>query len=528
MKKVWWLPLLVIGCGGRPAALDRVFHSREAVGLDSSVAVLDPSLDRVLMLSSPSPFELSTVALPVGLNVATTKASPDGKQLFVLSKGIHDRRETTDQGPRLTVIESEPSPRVSRTYAFSDPLSGLVLDEQMEWAIAYMTPADGRAVRNPNEISLIDLTNQDPNAAPIDITVQSGGSSPQGFLFTDRLLLPNGEEHRFLVVLTEHDVVLLDLADAANAESSQIRIEMPRTEQDAAGRPAQVVFHSAFRDDAFPEKDVESELAVRMGNDSNVYLLSFADAPESYSLRPNLVDVGGIPSTIEFVQTNAGVRLLALVGGKGALVDPLTSNAVEVNLKTAYKRITRVTEELAGAEGGGDVALLWSDQASEVGLWNLGASTTTSRGLDTLDVGVTVSQVIDVPGTAYPTYKILESQQGDFYVLDVKTHDATPMDTNGRNFTVTAAPDGERLWAFLPGGTDFASIDLQNRHAASLSAERPITGLFDVTQAAGSGRTAIVLHQSDGDLGVTVLNALEPDSARTRFYSGIAFEGITP
>jgi hypothetical protein len=143
-------------------------------------------------------------------------------------------------------------------------------------------------------------------------------------------------------------------------------------------------------------------------------------------------------------------------------------------------------------------------------------------------VGVTVSQVIDVPGTAYPTYKILESQQGDFYVLDVKTHDATPMDTNGRNFTLAAAPDGERLWAFLPGGTDFASIDLQNRHAASLSAERPITGLFDVSQAGGSGRTAIVLHQSDGDLGVTVLNALEPDSARTRFYSGIAFEGITP
>jgi hypothetical protein len=528
MNKVWWLPLLLIGCGGRPDALNREFYSQEMVGLDSSVAVLDPTLDRVLMLSSPAPLELAVTPLPVGLNVATIKASPDGKQLFVLSKGIHDRRQTTDQGPRLTVIDTEPSARVSRRYEFSDPLSGLVLDEQMEWAIAYMTPSDSRAVRNPNEISLIDLTNQDPSAQPIDITVQSGGSSPQGFLFTDRLVLPNGEEHRFLVVLTEHDVVLLDLADAENAESSQIRIEMPRTEQDVGGNPAQVVFHSAFRDDEFPQNDVESEIAVRMGNDSNVYLLSFSDAAEPYSLRPNLVDVGGTPSTIEFVQTNAGVRLLALVGGKAALVDPLTSNAVEVNLKTAYKRITRVTEEVSGPERSGDVALLWSDQASEVGLWNLGASTTTSHGLETLDVGVTVSQVIDVPGTTYPTYKILESRQGDFYVLDLATQDATPMDTNGRDFMVSAAPDGERLWAFLPGGSDFASIDLQNRHAASLSAERPISGLFDVSQTAGSGRTAIVLHQGDGDLAATVLNALDPDSAETRFYSGLAFEGITP
>jgi hypothetical protein len=241
------------------------------------------------------------------------------------------------------------------------------------------------------------------------------------------------------------------------------------------------------------------------------------------------VDVGGLPSTIEFVKTNAGMRLLALVGNQGALVDPLTSNAVEVDLKTSYKRITRVTEEVTGQNDSGDVALLWSDQAPQVGLWNLGESTTTSRGLETLSVGTTVSQVIDVPGLTYPTYKILESRQGDFYVLDLATQETAPMDTNGRNFTVSAAPDGERLWAFLPGGSDFASIDLQNLHAVSLSAERPISGLFDVSQTqGGNGRTAIVLHQGDGDLAATVLNALDPDSAETRFYSGLVYEGITP
>jgi hypothetical protein len=527
MNKAWWLPFLAVACGGRPESLNREFHAQEAVGLDDSVAVLDRNLDRVLMLSSPGPLELTAVPLPVGFNVATAKASPDGQQLFVLSKGIQPRRELTDQRPRLTVIGTDPSPRVLRKYEFTDPLSGLVLDEQMEWAIAYVTPEDSRAVRNPNEISLIDLAN--PEDEPILMTLESGGSSPRGFLFTDRLLMPNGEEHRFLIVLTEHDVVLIDLADAANAEAKQIRIRMPQTGADAVGSPAQVVFHSAFRNQDAPEQDIESEIAVRMGNDSNVYLLSFSDAAEPFSLQPNLVDVGGVPSTIEFVETNAGVRLLALVGDNGALVDPLTSNAVEVDLKTSYKRITRVTEEVTGSDGQGDVALLWSDQAPEVGLWNLGQSTTTSRGLSTVDVGTTVSQVIDIPGMAYPTYKILESRQGDFYVLDLATRETAPMDTNGRDFVVSAAPDGERLWAFLPGGSDFASIDLQNLHAVSLSAERPISGLFDVGQTeGGAGRTAIVLHQGDGDLAATVLNALDPDSARTRFYSGLAYEGITP
>ena len=58
MNKAWWLPLLLIGCGGRPAALDRGFGSTQTVGLDSSVAVLDPGLDRVLMLSSMIPGEV--------------------------------------------------------------------------------------------------------------------------------------------------------------------------------------------------------------------------------------------------------------------------------------------------------------------------------------------------------------------------------------------------------------------------------------------------------------------------------------
>jgi hypothetical protein len=84
MNKAWWFSMLLLGCGGRPAAWDSDYTPQQTVGLRSSVAVVDRSLNRVLFLSSPASLALETRAVPVGVNVATIKASPDGRQLFVL------------------------------------------------------------------------------------------------------------------------------------------------------------------------------------------------------------------------------------------------------------------------------------------------------------------------------------------------------------------------------------------------------------------------------------------------------------
>jgi hypothetical protein len=102
------------------------------------------------------------------------------------------------------------------------------------------------------------------------------------------------------------------------------------------------------------------------------------------------------------------------------------------------------------------------------------------------------------------------------------------MDTNGA-FSVSPSPDGERLWAYLPGSPDFASINLADLHATSLTTERAINGVFEIGRPDETSpeRSMVVLHQSSSDLAATVLDGLAPDSAKTRFYSGLIYEGVT-
>jgi hypothetical protein len=258
-------------------------------------------------------------------------------------------------------------------------------------------------------------------------------------------------------------------------------------------------------------------------------LLPLAD-PGSESDRPfrleaNLVDVGGQPSSIDFVRTDHGVRLVALTGAKASLVEPRTSNVTGVTFDNAFTQIARVTDALDAANDS-DIALLWSANVTRLGLWNLGASTTTaSRGLNTLEIGTGVRGVRDVPGDAHPTVKIIEGQSGNFWVLDLASRESSPMVTNGSQVTLSFAPDGQRLWAFVPGNNQLTRVNLDDLHPVTVSAQRPIQSVFDIASATG-GRNALVVHQVAGTLGVTVFNALAPDGATTRFYGGLTYGGL--
>jgi hypothetical protein len=339
-----------------------------------------------------------------------------------------------------------------------------------------------------------------------------------------------------LVASTEQDLALVDLE---RLDRDEVTVRMPAvggSDETSFAKPAQIVF-----DDGDPDDVTDARLAVRLENQSDVVLLELAPpstgSDADFTTTINIVGVGGVPDFIEFVHTDGGVRLVALIGSqrRAALIDPATTLVQFVAFDAAYTRLTRVTTDVVAEPESSDVALLWSDREAGAAFWSLGSMRGTSfQSVDPIDLPVSISRVIDVPGSRFGHMKILESSNaGQFYVLDLAKRETSPMQTEGSGFSVNVSPDGMRAWAFNANTPSerFASIRFEDDlDPIPLSVSPPVSAVYDIERGDG-GRAALVLHGSDrssspGTLAVTVLGADAPDSAVTRFYGGLLLGGL--
>jgi hypothetical protein len=524
MTKLAWLMCgaLALGCGDRASSWDAPYQPpigqngmAAAYGLTGSVAVLDLPLKRVTMLSSPSALTLSSRSIGLGTDLAATRVSADRKTLFALSRGVQPQRTPRDERPQLLLIDGGTSPKLSQSYTLTEPMEQLVLDPQNEWAVVY---GGSGVVVNLNELVLVNLARTGADALTFK-TLLSFGGNPRRFTFTAPLAIPDGEPRRFLIVERDSDLVLIDLAAP---EREAVTVPLPKTDAGGTASSAQVVYDAG-----------SASIAVRVTGTTSVFMLQLA-APamdgQDFSVVTNLVDVGGTPAAIDFVHNAQGLRMVALVGSNAVLVDPDTATTQSVQMPAAFTGIRRITDELnasAMAAADGDVALLYGPNITKIAYFNLsGAPGALFRSIEPYDIGVSVSNVIDVPGERYLDHKILQTPNQQFYVLDLRTRESAPMKTNG-GLTLEVAPDGERVWAYNPGQPGFASVDFANLHPVSLIAERQVSNVFDI-EGGGGQRTAIALHLAGTvpGIGATVLDALSPSTAYARFYSGLELGGV--
>ena len=513
---------LALGCGGRPSGWDTAFSPANsnaqvspAYGLTGSVAVVDQPLGRVTMLSAPSALGLAARSIPLGRDLATAQASTDRQTLFALSRGVQPRRKANDEPPQLMLIDGGTAPQVKQAYTLTEPMEQLVIDPKNEWAVVY---GSSGVVVNLNELVLVDLSAQGSDALSFK-TLRSFGGSPKRFTFTGPLAVPGGAPRRFLIVERDSDIVLIDLSNPAGSEAT---VPLPSTDAGGTATSSQVVY------------DADSAtIAVRVTGTTSVFVVQLAapaQAGQDFSVVTNLVDVGGLPATIDFVHNSQGLRLVALVGTNAVLVDPETATTQAAPMGAAFTGIRRITDELnpAAVAQDGDVALLYSPNVTKIAYFNLnGAPGALFRSVEPYDIGISVKDVIDVPGDTNFARKILETPAQQFYVLDLNTRQSAPMKTNA-GLTLEVAPDGGRVWAFQPGQPGFASVDFTTLHPVSLVAEREVSNVFDIASANG-GRSAVALHLGAGDLpgiGATVLDALAPSTANARFFSELELGGI--
>lgn len=506
------LACAALACGDRDQRHELPFTDAEALGLRHAVVLGDDPLQRVLVLQSAGLGELRTRELPVGQQRVSMVPDVTGERVLVLAAGVQPRLQDDDELPSLSLIDTSGEPRVEARYELSTPFSTLTQDPQGKWVV--LSGAQETLVNNPNQLVLIDLA--DPDYEPFTKTIRSFGSAPERFLFTEALNVPGGAR-RFLIVQTRQDVTLVDLEDL---ERPEITVGLPRTPSGAAGRPLEVVAHpgTAAASDA--------HLAVRMEHDPNLVLMNFtpaADPGKPFNVTPNLVDVGSPPSALDFVATDGGLRLAALVPGRleAALVHPETTRVERLSLPLAFDRLRKVS---ATGSTSADVALLWSQSQNSVAVWSLGRTEAQAfRSIDVLTLDAQVREVLDVPGDALGRRKLLQAPDSRFFVLDLERRQSFPMLSSGA-LTLRVADDGLRAWAFQPGSQRLAQIDLGTLAPTSLFIEQPISQVFDMASTVDETRTLVALHGASAG-AVTLLDAREPDTARTRFYPSLLLGG---
>lgn len=528
------------GCSSRPSYWSESPRASASVGLKNAVALVDDVDHAVVLLGIASDLHLaSKQSIPVGHNVITQAASADGFHLFVLSRGDWPPRGDAKEPPSLTVIDSTgfsaTSPAQVQQYFMSEPFPNLAIDTQVSpgphYVVAYQGSGSQQAfVENPNELVVFDVTkpygapsSQNPN--PILHTFQSFGGTPQTLSFTPPLRVnPAADPRRLLVVQSEIDVTLFDL-DHAFATPPRPEVTVPLT----TGTSTTPINPAGIAIDTFSTDASDARIAVRTSAGTNVYTIAFGPpdpgAVNDFTPTVNLTDVGGVPSDLAFVHTDAGLRLAALVPAKesAVLVEPDTSLTTTVQLPTSYSKLSLVTDQVRAA-GAADVALLWSGStaSSGVALWTLNDTIGQPYfSVQVLDVSQPVQQVSDVPSSSL---KVLQSSStSEFFVLNLGARTVNPLDTLSEA-TLSIAPDGQRVWAFAQGSVDLASITFATLSPSPVWTELPISAVFDVACADDGTKRALVALHRQGTVGATLFDAIDPQSAPPRRLSGLLLQ----
>ena len=533
--------LLAVGCGDRPADLDVAFDAArkpnkdpadpsrdlQVRGLTGSVALLDANLNQVMMFTSPKPLELVTTRLPVGKDVVKFETSVKHDKLFVLSRGVTPRYKDSDEKPQLLVFDGGTKPQQLQQVELQDPYNELEVDPQGEWLLVH---GSGGLVSNPNELLLVRLgEDADAKASLTSKTLGSYGGKPLRFTFTSALSIPGAAKRRLLIVQLEKDLAIIDLARPNDPE---ITVALPENKT-----PVDVVYHDGI------DGEVSSMLGVQLDGYSNVDLLTINAAESSdhaFSVHPNLVDVGGVPTELDFVQTrkDGGLRLAALVPLKQSakLIDPSSGVAQEVPLHAAFSKIRRITNDVS-EQSGQDIALLYGEATNTIAFWRLGITTGTPyHSIEAYDIGIKVGQVFDIPNAqsdAFADRKILSGTSSgttqQFYVLDLTQQKSFPLDVL-TNLTLNLSPNGRQLWAF---GNDrgFAQLTFDPLQPASLYTEQRIAFVHDfATLVDDDSRSVMALHilpvRGHSSVAATLFDGVNPSTAKTKFYSELELEGV--
>jgi hypothetical protein len=469
------------------------------VGLDRAIALVSKEESRVVMLRPTSNQGLSETRIDFGENLVASHASEDGHRFFLLTRGSDERND--GDGPALYVIDGA-SATLSHTFHLSIARDALALDPEGRYAVIYSKGVSQALVDNPNEILLVDLQAEISEENPRTLSLRSFGGRPQRLTFTHSLGLSGGAR-RLLVVESEKDLTLVDLARPADNPVT-VRLEASNTV---------LVPEGVVVDDGDPNVDDDARIAVSLASSSAALILSLSsDANGAMAVRTNLIDLGGKPSQLAFLETDAGRRLVVLLSQqrKALLITPDSGVIQTVDLPGVYTSLV-----FTGGKPARSALLFGRDTA----LWALDqVSGRPFASIEPLQLPAPISQIKDIPGR--DDKKVLVSTSQTFFVLDLAKREASPLNSQSSSLQFAFAPD--HMWLYERNGSRAARVDFDSLHPSEIVFDDDIASMYDVSYTDGEAeqRSLIVLHRtSDGELSASIMDADSEDTKNARRFT---------
>jgi len=504
------LAALSCSCGDSAADLrEPIDLSGPPVALDEKLVLIAGGSQRAFLLDAAAPqpsARVTEVRLPFGALRAERRQKHD--EALVICTGRRDSADAKAEPATLAVLEASGA---RRNYVLgTTPFDKLVQSDDGRYAVLYRGPeAQNRTLQNVNELVVVDLDKQPADAGAVT------SKTPEGLAhaFTQALISPDlpiaGETRRLLVLLSEAEITLFDLA---HLERRGTIVELT----DGAGRmprPQQVLFGES-----------EPTLYVRGENTDDVFVFRLEARATDVALndfRPTINPLGaGIrPRDIALFGENGSQQVLVVSAEQQArMIDPRSGKTAVVGLPAPADDILLFDGVSPRDTQVRKRALLFGKDSRTLMFMDLDAARDRpDRNLETLEVSAPVTSLIEIERQ---NTLVLTHAQG-VTLLDLEQRTATPIAAEAPLEGALYDRATDRLWVATRSQPFIGSLDLVSGETGELLLDADVSFIAPFFDA---GRLVAVHPSSLGH--VTFIDTAEPVRERARSIEGFLLAGI--
>lgn len=525
----WGLMAMVaVGCGGRPAALERPLTITGPLEVGKYVAYLDHGRERLVFVR-PVTREVRTVEL--GRRPSFIETTPDHRRVLVVCKGwMAQSRDEEDAPPSLYVVDPE-HPDAVQVHELGSPFDRVALSSDGRYAVAYFAastqPSEEELFRNPNAVALLDLGDESGDATPVEKTVRSFGGVPIGVLFSPPTMAPVapngdlGEQRTLAVVFATGYVTFLDMA---HPERSEVTVRLTPPGETQTVEPAQMVFA--------PEAGT---IFLRAQGSNDIFAFTLmARQPDSASKNDFVVSIntlaaGSVPADLGVFMDRGERKVLVANQGSRDLtvIDAFTSQFVNLEVGDPVDRVVLWPPEAP------EVAILFSQASPRYRIHFLDLADVEARqgqNLDVLETDQAVMRVELIPDRAQALV-LHDDARSVLSLLDLRERTLSPVTSRGALGGYAYTTGGDQLVGFAWGEELLGFINLNTLAVRPLQLAYPplaVMSLRPVSGVAGDAETRAVVVDHGGPGGLLTVIPSPGVSSREDTYvlSGFLLEGL--